>query len=350
MRISSRTEGAGRRHILRRILGSVLVLAMAAVILTGCDEEQGKGGDTKETGSTAARSNIVDYFGDMEIVRAAYYNSMGNAGFRTAGEQELTRMIYEMTKTGEISGEMYRDRVLPVVNEAARERTEIARDRIAVGTYDPQTEEYTLPEDQLPGFLEALRGLETEGHFGADYYWGGKHGIRLYAADGSFIEYDGTKLGLMKDGEKKSSSFRSVKGGDFWKAVEPWFPQIRYDMLFGDPWNSSTGFDEPDLDSLLTTEEKVRILVEEVAGLDSTGLKGKVDYRAILGYTEDMADDAGASGETGAAEPEPAPSGMEDTGTGADGTGSSAGDTGSSAEDTGSGAEDESSGAPKEGT
>lgn len=293
MNIIRRTDNTGKKRR-RLVLVSAAAFAVAAFLLTGCDESAEQG-SAKKTENGAARDNIVDYFGDLEIVRAAYYNTMDNAGFRTEAERALVDTVYKMMQAEEITGEQYREEFMPVINQAAIERTELAKERAAAGIYDPATGEYTLPEDRLPGFVEALRGLETEGHFGADYYWGGKQGIRLYTEAGDFIEYDGTKLQLYSGGESKRSAFRSVKGGAFWNHVEPWFPEVRYGVLMGDPWNRDTPMEEPDVEAALTEEERARILAEEVAAFDGTWLNGKVDYRGILGFTEDMAAYAGTA-------------------------------------------------------
>ena len=60
--------------------------------------------------------------------------------------------------------------------------------------------------------------------------------------------------------------------------------------------------EEPDVEAALTEEERKRILAEEVAAFDGTWLNGKVDYRGILGFTEDMAAYAVTAEETGAAD------------------------------------------------
>jgi hypothetical protein len=91
-----------------------------------------------------------------------------------------------------------------------------------------------LPAEQLAALTETLDAMELRYHFfHTDYYWGDRFGIELERADGTFLTYDGTELGLrdasMANGGAASEhelkgEFVEVTNGSFWEAMAPFFP------------------------------------------------------------------------------------------------------------------------------
>lgn len=69
--------------------------------------------------------------------------------------------------------------------------------------------------------------------FHTDYFWGGRYGIELDLADGTYITYDGTKLEHRSvrrpedSGKSKDSTFATVTNMKFWEEMEEFFPSVK---------------------------------------------------------------------------------------------------------------------------
>ena len=120
-----------------------------------------------------------------------------------------------------------------------REKTNITRfrdcaepvsARFYYGGAEKQIEE--LPPERLSDLVADLDAMTYKTHgFHTDYYWAGQFGLELTLADGTFWNYDGTKLELRKvsitesrDNENRiAGAFAEITGGDFWETISKYF-------------------------------------------------------------------------------------------------------------------------------
>ncbi len=93
-----------------------------------------------------------------------------------------------------------------------------------------------LPPEKLPALIEALDQLSYTTHScHTDYFWAGQYGVELTLADGTFWNYDGTRVeirsvSITKSRDEKSriaGTFTDLVDGDFWGAVRPFFDTVQ---------------------------------------------------------------------------------------------------------------------------
>ena len=104
--------------------------------------------------------------------------------------------------------------------------------RFYYGGYSGEKNIEELPPNQLSALVGDLDAMTYKTHmFHTDYYWAGQFGLELTLADGTFWNYDGTKLELRKvsitesrDNENRiAGAFVEITGGDFWETISKYF-------------------------------------------------------------------------------------------------------------------------------
>ena len=105
-----------------------------------------------------------------------------------------------------------------------------ARFYLGAGRGEATVEE--LPTEKLPALVEALDGLRYTTHScHTDYFWAGQYGVELTLADGTFWNYDGTRvehrkvsiIESMDEQNRISATFTDLEDCSFWDAVRPFF-------------------------------------------------------------------------------------------------------------------------------
>ena len=105
-----------------------------------------------------------------------------------------------------------------------------ARFYLGAGRGEPTVEE--LPPEKLPELIEALDKLTYKTHgFHTDYFWAGQYGVELTLDDGTFWNYDGTRvehrrvsiIESLNEQNKISGTFTDLTDCSFFDAVRPFF-------------------------------------------------------------------------------------------------------------------------------
>ncbi len=92
-----------------------------------------------------------------------------------------------------------------------------------------------LPPEKLPELMKALDDLHYKTHgFHTDYFWAGQYGVELTLEDGTFWNYDGTRvehrsvsITESRDMETRiAGTFTDLVESDFWAALRPFFDTV----------------------------------------------------------------------------------------------------------------------------
>ena len=107
--------------------------------------------------------------------------------------------------------------------------------RFYLGGYDGAKQIEELPSEKQAELIEALDALTYTTHScHTDYFWGGQYGVELTLADGTFWNYDGTRVEHRRisitesrdEQNRISGTFTDLVDCSFWDAVRPFFDAV----------------------------------------------------------------------------------------------------------------------------
>ena len=93
-----------------------------------------------------------------------------------------------------------------------------------------------LPSGKLEALVQALDGLRYTTHScHTDYFWAGQYGVELTLADGTFWNYDGTRVehrsvSITETRDEKTriaGTFTDLQDCSFWECLEPFFDSAK---------------------------------------------------------------------------------------------------------------------------